>query len=159
MENFNIHTYVRQLKIIYFAVIGTPIMIAILFFLTFSEPQREGHDNESLFIFAFISFVFALFTFVLSNIIPPQIIKNQLKPDMPLSQKITIYKSYFILKLGLSEGSSFVYIMFLMTIEHQIFLIGFFVFTALIMFTLRPPTMEKIIQTLKLSPNEVAQLN
>lgn len=153
------NAYIKQLKTLYLSALGTPVIIALYFILTLSESPDNSIDNEMLLIFTTASIIFSLTAFVMSLFIPSRILNNNLKPDTSLEQKISLYRSYFIIRLALSEFSAFSYVLFLFVSKHQIFVILFFAFTILVLLTFKPPKAEQIIKTLKLSNQEVAQFN
>lgn len=144
---------------IYFAVTGAPVMLTIVLTLTFSQPEKNATDDMSLFIFGGVALFFSLTTFALSVIFPPMILKSQIKPGMPLPAKLSVYRTYFILKLAISEASCTIYLIFFIPTENILFITGFFAFALIIFFILKPPTEDKIIQTLSLSPEEVSQIS
>jgi len=86
-------------------------------------------------------------------------LKSQIKHGMPLPAKPSVYRTYFILKLAISEASCTIYLIIFISIENILFITGFFTFALIIFFILKPPTEDKIIQTLSLSPEEVSQIS
>jgi len=74
-DNLNLATFTRQLKMIYFAVTDTPVMLAIVLTLTFSQPEKNATDDMSLFIFGGVALFFSLTTLALS-VFPPYEIKK-----------------------------------------------------------------------------------
>lgn len=158
MENFNFNVYLKQLRTMYFAMIGMPILIGIVFLFIYGQTQNQTNE-DTLFILGPAGFVFSVSALVISIFIPPKILKNQLKHDMILSQKLFLYRSNFIIKLALAEAAALVYIPLFISTQSQFFLILFLVSAALMTFIVRPPSAEKIIETLKLAPEEIKQLH
>lgn len=136
-----------------------PILIGILLYLAYDQPEYNTTNNEFVFIFGIVAVFFSITTYLLSVIIPRKLIQSQLEQSMPLLQKMSLYRTYFIMRLIFTEASSFIYIVFFLLLEHQGFLMVYFVFAVLAIITVKFPYIEKITETLKLSPEEMAHLN
>lgn len=139
---------ISQIKIIYFALlIGQIIFFAVSYYLQYSgsiEPEVIPYFKE-------IVLLVVLFVVILSYLLPFMMIKK-MNTNSSLSDKLNEFRSSFILRMALLEGSNLLLIVYYLLSgnKNALILIAFVFVIEVFHF----PSKQYIIKILKLSTEE-----
>ena len=145
MNNTN-PSYFNKLNLIYWALIGSQILFAIIASLIQSGKVAEAEAYQDTMIFRYIAIVLIAGASFASHTLPNKIIP--INKDQEIKEKLQMYMNRQIMRLALLEGPSMLCIVFYILKSDMIFLLGSVV---CIVFMLNArPKKEKIIEELEI---------
>lgn len=146
--------HLRDLRIIYFALISSTIfMLAVAIFA--GEQQQTETNDDLISVFKYLVPVFGiLFTFM--GFIIFNLALKKIRPEKNFNEKMLKYKAIIIIRLALFEGCIIFPIISLIIANHYIFIIYTLIF--LLPFAFAYPRFESVCKELELNPDERMKL-
>ena len=157
-NELSVQEHIKQLGILYFALIAGQLLVAVLLFM-FAE-DRSAQEADGAVGDSTISLVVAFFC--LMSIGMSFFLYNKRKEigrklTGTTSDKLTHYRSSFLVRAAMIEGANLVALIFYFFIErNMVFLVLFALGIAA--FLIIRPTVDRIVEDYQLSASEQSEL-
>lgn len=153
--------HLKSMNILYLALLGGQLMMFVMLYFAFETPEEAGNDVSVAGGFDIITI--AMIFFFVSAAGMSFFLYNKRKQEgqnlkSSLMEKLTHYRSSFILRLALLEGANLTMLLiYFFVSKNMIFLILFGLGIAL--FLMARPTVDRIVQDYQLSGSEQRELS
>ncbi len=154
----SIQEQIKQLGLLYFALIAGQLVAAPLLFLLIEDNSSQSSDGAigGNWLPLAVS-IFCLMSIGMSFFIYNQRKESGRQLNSALEEKLEHYRTSFITRAGLIEGSNLVALIFYFFIERNYIYLVLFV-VGIASFILIRPSVDKIIEDYQLSTSEQSEL-